>query len=277
MCFEIYGQFYLLYLAQTTSRSLVLNTTPGQYNPIISDFDAAKIKILKKKRMTNRSDWAQNVAFTSTETRFYDQSDKNELPGPCYYQPKVNIADRIPKPNRQRLPFGSTSERFRDDADVDPRGSSNDEIAAKLFEASSSIHSPGVKQNTRRLPMKLKYTSSFASSSTRFRTSVDEPLGPPPTAYDSQPVWTKAKIGGYRMKPSVTESRKEPETPPPAHNYVLPGAIGEIKTFNRKKIFFGSSKREEKIDTDIPPPGRYNVSSSLIRPTHNILLSDKYG
>ena len=51
-------------------RSLRNFTAPGAYNPLASDFDKLRMKILKQKKMASRSSWAQNVAFTSTEVSF---------------------------------------------------------------------------------------------------------------------------------------------------------------------------------------------------------------
>lgn len=42
-------------------------TSPGAYNPLASDFDKLRLKILKQKKMAGRSSWAQNVAFATTE------------------------------------------------------------------------------------------------------------------------------------------------------------------------------------------------------------------
>ena len=44
-------------------------TSPGAYNPLASDFDKLRLKILKQKKMAGRSSWAQNVAFATTEVR----------------------------------------------------------------------------------------------------------------------------------------------------------------------------------------------------------------
>jgi len=66
---------------------------------------------MKKKRMASRSGWAQTVAFATTESRNLESViDKEGVPGPNSYQPKVTIADRLPKPNKKSGPFGSKEE-----------------------------------------------------------------------------------------------------------------------------------------------------------------------
>lgn len=91
-------------------RSMRIHTAPGSYNIIASDFDNARLKILKQKKMAQRSGWAQNIAFTSTETRFNEGSYDNEVPPPSTYYPKVGMADAAPKPNVRGGAFGSKDE-----------------------------------------------------------------------------------------------------------------------------------------------------------------------
>eukprot|EP00607_Mallomonas_marina_P007898 CAMPEP_0182423352 /NCGR_PEP_ID=MMETSP1167-20130531/9320_1 /TAXON_ID=2988 /ORGANISM="Mallomonas Sp, Strain CCMP3275" /LENGTH=425 /DNA_ID=CAMNT_0024602243 /DNA_START=8 /DNA_END=1285 /DNA_ORIENTATION=+ len=92
-----------------TPSSLRLNTYPGEYDVISSDFDQSRLKILKHKRMTARSSWAQNVAFSGTEARF--GSADNHIPAPGEYHPKTSLADKLPKPNPRAGAFGSKSKR----------------------------------------------------------------------------------------------------------------------------------------------------------------------
>ena len=91
-------------------RSMRIHTAPGSYNIIASDFDNIRLKILKQKKMAQRSGWAQNIAFTSTETRFNDGTYDNEVPAPSAYYPKVGIADTAAKPNVRGGAFGSKDE-----------------------------------------------------------------------------------------------------------------------------------------------------------------------
>jgi hypothetical protein len=93
---------------QPVPRSMRFSVAPGAYNPITSDFDILRLKNLKKKKMSVRSGWAQNIAFTSTETRFSQPSGMGNLDGPpanAYY-PKTGIADNLPAPNVRSGPFG---------------------------------------------------------------------------------------------------------------------------------------------------------------------------
>lgn len=42
-------------------------------------------------------------------------------------------------------------------------------------------------------------------------------------------------------------------------------------------MFLTTAGREEKIaKEDVPGPGTYNIQGSMIRPSHNILLSESY-
>jgi len=50
----------------------------------VSDFDLNKKKIDRQKRLAKRSEWASNIAFTSTDSRFNIQED-NGGPTPMTY------------------------------------------------------------------------------------------------------------------------------------------------------------------------------------------------
>ena len=78
---------------------------PGKYNPLTSDFDTMRLKILKQKKMHSRSDWAQNIAFASTDTRF--EKLNLDAPAPTAYAPKVGLAETLPKPNIRSGAFGT--------------------------------------------------------------------------------------------------------------------------------------------------------------------------
>jgi hypothetical protein len=82
---------------EAQQRSIRINVPPGKYNPITSDFDKLRIKILKSKKMSAKSDWAQHIAFVSTEQRFNDGIYDNEVPPPTSYRPKVGLAETLPK------------------------------------------------------------------------------------------------------------------------------------------------------------------------------------
>jgi hypothetical protein len=52
------------------SKSNRINTAPGTYSAIQSDFDVLKSQILKRKKMHSKSGWAQNISFDATESRY---------------------------------------------------------------------------------------------------------------------------------------------------------------------------------------------------------------
>jgi hypothetical protein len=87
-----------------------LTTAPGAYSPVTSDFDQLRLKILKKKKMAVRSGWAQNIAFTSTESRFFVPGQDLDGPPANAYYPKVGIADNLPRPNVRGGAFGAKEE-----------------------------------------------------------------------------------------------------------------------------------------------------------------------
>ena len=79
-----------------------------------SDFDQLKLKILKQKRISSRSDWAQKIAFTATEKRFNEINNGisrdavgDNGPSPGTYDPRTNISDIFKKSVRNARPFGS--------------------------------------------------------------------------------------------------------------------------------------------------------------------------
>ena len=92
---------------QPVAASMITRVNPSSYTPVTSDFDQLRLRILKHKRMTSRSGWAQNIAFTSTARRFED--DKRGVPPPGTYQPLEDMKDKLPKPNPRGGPFGSTA------------------------------------------------------------------------------------------------------------------------------------------------------------------------
>lgn len=93
---------------QSVPRSQRLQTSPGTYNPITSDFELNRIKIMKQKRSAARSGWAQNVSFDATEARFMEL-DKRVAPPPGAYTPKTTLADTMPTQNARSGGFGSKS------------------------------------------------------------------------------------------------------------------------------------------------------------------------
>ena len=96
-----------------TSRSLRINTAPGDYT-LPSSTDQLRFKIMKNKKMTSRSGWAQNIAFTSTEDRFSKELYDNRVPPPSAYLPKTSIADNLPKELLSGGGMGGKDLRFKE-------------------------------------------------------------------------------------------------------------------------------------------------------------------
>jgi len=100
-----------------TPRSLRNTTAPGAYSPMVSDFEQSRMKILKQKKMASHSNWAQHIAFTSTEARFHDMSQTYllEVPPSTTYNIKQGLSDLAPKETyyTKASAFGGKDERFK--------------------------------------------------------------------------------------------------------------------------------------------------------------------
>jgi hypothetical protein len=209
-----------------------INVPPGKYNPITSDFDQMKIKILRQKKMASRSDWAQHIAFVSTEERFKEKGFDNDVPPPTTYHPKIGLAETLPKPASNRTGiFGSSQKRFKDEKTVSSNipkdkllemelnreinelfaNKPNSSVPASSFQ---EYYLGQQRSNTSPGPIRPKYNSSnFApTAENRFRP-IKEPPGPPPGAYDVTPKWTKA-TGVVPMAPPVVVCKKKHEELP---------------------------------------------------------------
>lgn len=274
-------------------RSMRLHTAPGSYNVIASDFDQAKLKIMRRKKMVQRSSWAQHVGFASTTNRFQDK-DINEIPPSTLYTPKVSLADTLPRPNVRAGAFGSKARRFPETRDK-PQATAeqikerelNQDIARYLAKQATPTHmgygalgTAGSSMDSMTGPRTPKptFSSIFAPPSESRLRPVKTPPGPAPGAYELTPAWNTAK-GVLPMVPKTTHSKKVEETLPGPGTYSPPPAFG-TKNKNRKNVMISTSSREWKLGgVDLPGPGEYNpapLTGSLIRPSHNILLSDKY-
>lgn len=80
------------------------------------------------------------------------------------------------------------------------------------------------------------------------------------------------------MIPPLVESKRsyEDDMPGPGY-YDVPSMIeSSTKSFNRKNVMISTASRSEKFENNIPGVGSYDLRSSLVRPTHNILLSGEY-
>lgn len=197
-----------------------LTVAPGDYTPMTSDFDQMRLKIMKQKKMASRSDWAQNIAFVSTESRFKDGMYDNDVPPATAYRPKVGLADTLPKPNPRRGAFNSSDERFRQ-----PKPPSeymtreqiteielNRELAQYLAKPAAAQFDQPIRE-AQTSPTRPKYTSAFAPSPDSRLKPIRPPPGPPPGTYDTLPKWDAAK-GVAVMAPSVVQSKKKHDPSP---------------------------------------------------------------
>jgi hypothetical protein len=94
------------------------NSAPSN-TVVSSDFDQMRLKILKQKKMASRSGWAQNIAFTSTETRFQSDQYDNEVPSASSYFPKMGLGDLAPRPNPRGGAFGTKDQVGRSRHHID--------------------------------------------------------------------------------------------------------------------------------------------------------------
>lgn len=278
-------------------RSMQTKTAPGSYNVISSDFDQQRLRILKQKKMSSRSDWAQNIAFVSTEQRFNCKMLDNDVPPPSTYYPKVGLADTLPRSNVRSGAFGTKDERFREKKDSDARMTEqqmiemdlNRDLQAFLQRNDGRAHrsqpsAPAYNQQQQpgSPPSKLRFSSAFAPSPDSRLRPIKTPPGPPPGAYEVTPKWIKAH-GVAVMAPALNISKKKPEITPGVGQYELGDRIGGPASWrNPKNIMLSTAKRE---DTELkrlavgPAPGDYNVTrtvGSFIKPSFNIYLNDKY-
>lgn len=255
-----------------TPMSQRMNTAPGLYNPITSDFDKLRLKIMKQKKMSSRSGWAQNIAFTTTDSRFHPDDYYSDVPPPTAYNPKESFTDHVKKQNVRSGPFGSKDKRFKDPKpDNTP---TQEQIAA---EALNRDIAPFLDNRRSSSPTKTrpKYSSMFApNSEDRFRP-VKTPPGPPPGAYNTSLSW---KTGAIVMAPCVVTNKKVSEQSPGPGQYTLPITIGQKEYRNPKQVLISTCSREEKFGNSNPGPGTYNVPlyGNMLIKSHNILLASNY-
>lgn len=256
-------------------------TAPGMYR-VLTEFESKRLKILKRKKLVARSGWAYNVAFESTEPR-RTEPPMTEGPPPGLYQPKnYDIAGNIAKENVRAGPFGSTSERFAAGQGGRAGGFgalTREQVLAtdleremnEAHEQQSHAGQPHGQHYRPRQKVRL-HRSAFGVGldQSRFRDVHDDP-GPAPGSYDTAPRWEAP--GAVPMQASNVVSRKVPETMPGPGDYVLPSTLKYGKK-NRKNVMISTGQRESMGKSkDGPGPGTYSVIPSLLRPSHNIMLS----
>ena len=87
-----------------------LHTSPGEYDVIVSDFDLNRKKIQRQKRLAKRSEWASNVAFTSTDSRFNIQENDGGPTPMSYLVQNYSISGSLKhKKGLMGGPFGSSA------------------------------------------------------------------------------------------------------------------------------------------------------------------------
>jgi len=264
-------------------------TAPGMYT-VPTEFEAARIKILKKKKLVSRSGWAYNVAFDGTEDRFKPRRTmKDDIPPPGTYVPtNYDVSANIAKANVRAGAFGSTSKRLGGDDGAEERRKRgvltreqqlameleqdmNDRQHNEAVMSQTSLSSSSLHRQKQRLH---KSAFGVGLSEERFsRNLAEENAGPPPGAYDTTPSWSAP--GAVPMRETNVRSRKQPETLPGPGDYVLPSSLQYGKP-NRKQVMVSTGQRTNFVRRDAlegPGPGTYKTIKSLIRPSHNILLA----
>lgn len=285
-------------------RSQRIQTSPGTYSPVVSDFEINRIKILKKKRMAARSGWAQHVSFDATEARFM-QLDKKVAPPPGTYDPKTTIADHLKHENPRAGPFGSKSKRFDLSSGSAPGdeggytgenttaiggvGSPSGIVNGPAPPGTSGRRSPTPNFKTDIISTAQVNNAIFASKSNRFVMSKNEiPVGPPPGTYNVAPKWDTAK-GVLPINAPKTESllNKPPELPGPGYyDYTKETRNDRAKRRNRKNVMFTSDARllgdislqkyyyGPHIKGTGPGPQDYDANpNSLVKPSFNALMN----
>lgn len=286
-------------------RSMRLATAPGSYNPLTSDFEMNKLKILKKKKMASRSGWVQNIAFSGTEKRFLDISDelKESGPTPSTYNPKVSLIDEMKaqtnKFNNSRVHggFGVKDKRFEENkvinqmgAIVAPRaqheyGGQAQGLGGDInigFEGTPTVINGGggASSSSLRKPNRPKLpTSVFVNHEARFCPVKDAP-GPAPGTYDTYQKWDKAK-GIVSMANKKTPSLKVADvdsTPGPGDYNVALSYVKKVK--NRKNVLVSTTDRfavPRSAKEQAPGAATYDpygpLTGTLEKKSHNVLLS----
>lgn len=99
--------------AESMPRSLRLSTAPGSYNVSVSDFDEGLKRINRQKALVRRSDWAQNIAFISTGSRF--RQPQEDGPSPASYDVNnhtISQNTKVPRHGSRNGPFNTSTKRF---------------------------------------------------------------------------------------------------------------------------------------------------------------------
>lgn len=213
---------------------------------MVSDFEQSRMKILKQKKMASHSNWAQHIAFTTTEARFHDMSQTYllEVPPSTTYNIKQGLSDLAPKETfyTKASAFGGKDDRFKAQKtnyqmNRDPYALLTAQLTKEIetIIPSTSISSPKHNNNNNQgynsssnnsynqqqqqnihnnniNNTRPKYTSNFAPSSVdRFRP-VKTPPGPPPGYYDTLPRWDDVGCSALMVPPSTNVLKKKEVT-----------------------------------------------------------------
>lgn len=274
-------------------RSLRLNTAPGSYDPLTSDFDKNYRKTLKQNMLRAKSQWARSIAFNATgkKTAVFEPENIVKTTDATYY-PKTTIADHIAKENPNG-PFGSNTKRmtFPDASYQDP------DVVAEVFgdseagnatfghnegkRAEKGYNSTGARMVLNKLIGATQPMSSFSYSKERFEDKIIQ-QGPPPGSYNVAPNWSLK--AGVKMKPDPSLTKKAKAT---QDDYPMPGPGDYVLTSsfkpprkNRKNIMISTGARiAPHMTSQTPSPGTYDpipLYGNMITRSHNIMLSSKY-
>lgn len=267
--------------AESVPRSLRLTTAPGSYNVSVSDFDESLKKIKRQKALVKRSDWAQNVAFISTGSRFQDPVEDG--PSPASYdinKHTIHENTRIPRHGSRNRPFNTSSKRFYNpigelDVPVDSGcasvlGNDSSSYSKPVARGISSAKLYGPPRSPKRVG-----TSAFADTQSRLMEM----------SFSDAP-----SVGSYNINiPSKPKGPFLPmsNTSPAPTQYpklIVPGPgdyninISDISNHqNRKNVLLTTTERydfskDQIVVKDVPGPGKYNIATSIILPSHNASL-----
>lgn len=258
-------------------------TSPGMYT-VPTEFESARLRILKKKKLVSRSGWAYNVAFDSTGTR--KEIDHHVGPPPGAYVPtNYDLGANVAKENVRAGPFGSSSKRF-----VHSAGSSKgvgglgggavltreqqlaQELERDMNENQARWREEESNHSNSRTKLRL-HKSAFGVGLSQARFVKDsDTSGPAPGSYDTTPSWVVP--GAVSFRETNISSRKLPDMMPGPGDYSLPSALKYGKP-NRKGVMISTGQRSQLgQNIDGPGPGEYKVTKSLIRPSYNIMLAE---
>ena len=264
------------------ARSLRLTIAPGSYDPLTSDFDNMYAKILRQKRLTIKSQWAQSISFLGTDSRLkvFERGTIPELVDAAYY-PKVNIADNLPRPTKNG-PFGSSTERFN----FPDSAYRSEDVGTDLSDGPVRIGGSAGRSLKHENPGKARIincsliggvqpSSSFAYSKERFQEQ-EKTMGPPPGTYNVAPSWRAQGVVPMRPDTLGSKQNKIVHTMPGPGDYTIPSTL-KIPRKNRKNIMVSTVQRFDMPRVEEGPgPMDYDpipLYGNMIRPSHNVMLS----